>query len=98
LNRLEAITRHLLAKGAQHGNDAGHVIESRTFTEFVFRKLIPSVRVRVYDGGGIEILFVEEMCPGSVDTPFHKVPEMDWVLATIDEHVKAQPNGNSHQA
>jgi hypothetical protein len=98
LNRLEAITRHLLAKGAQHGNDAGHVIESRVFTEYVFRKLVPSVRVRVYDGGGIEVLFVEEICPGSVSTPFHRMPDMDWVLKTIDEHCKPQPAQNAQQA
>ena len=98
MNRLDKIIGHLLAKGAQYNGDVGDRIETDVFTEHIFRRLIPSVRVRVYKSGMLEILFCEEMCPGGIRTPFDKVPDMDWVLKTIDEHCKPQPDMEAKQA
>jgi hypothetical protein len=92
MTRFEAITQHLLAKGAQ----PALLLVTDKFTEHIFYRLMPSVRVRNYTKSGmIEILFVREMCAGGKDDDFHKMPEMDWVLKTIDEHVKPQPAGDS---
>jgi len=94
MTRLEAIIAHLKAKGAQYLGDAGDKIVTEKFTEHIFRRLIPSVRVREYkDGGLIEILFVsQELCAGQNDRNFFKTPDMEWVRKTIDEEVKPQPD------
>jgi hypothetical protein len=84
--RMHKIIDHLRARGAQYVGDAGDKIDSTEFTEHVFRNLVPSVRVREYRSGIIELLFVpEEMCAGSSGDKFHQMPDMDWVLKTIDE-------------
>jgi hypothetical protein len=93
MGRLAAITQHLLEKGAQ----LPFVTETDQFTEYTFRRLVPSVRVRQYKRGPIEILFAEEMCGGNDRDEFHRMPDMDWVLKTIDEHAKPQPNEASHK-
>jgi hypothetical protein len=65
VTRIDKIIEHLKSRGAQYLGSAGDRIPSEAFTEHVFRKLTPSVRVRVYEGGGIEILFVpHEICAG----------------------------------
>jgi hypothetical protein len=93
MTRLERITQHLLAKGAQYNGDVGDKLVTDKFTELTFRRLIPSVRVREYKNGLLEILFVEEMCAGGNRDAWERMPDMDWVLKTIDENVLPQPSG-----
>jgi hypothetical protein len=92
MTRLEKIIAHLKAKGAQYIGDAGDKIVSDKFTEHVFRNLSPSVRVREYSHGLLEVLFVShEICAGMSRDAFHKMPPMDDVLQWIDNDTQSIP-------
>lgn len=92
MTRVEKIVAHLKAKGAQHIGDAGDKIITEKFTEYVFRMLNPSVRVREWRDGMIEVLFVgHEICAGANHDSFSKMPEMEKVLQWIDNDTQAIP-------
>lgn len=93
MTRIEKIVAHLKAKGAQHIGDAGDKIVTHKFTEYVFRRLNPSVRVREWHNGGmIEVLFVgHEICAGNNRDPFPKMPDMEKVLEWIDNDTQVIP-------
>jgi hypothetical protein len=91
MTRTDKIIAHLKAKGAQYFGDACDKIITDKFTEHVFRNLDPSVRVREWNHGIVEIFFVHEICAGGNRDAFHKVPDMEWVLQMIDEELKPLP-------
>lgn len=92
MTRVDKIIMHLKAKGAHYIGDAGDRIVTDKFTEYVFRRLTPSVRVREWDSGLIEILFVgQEICAGQTRDEFHKMPDMDEVMRWIDNDTMAIP-------
>lgn len=87
MTRMEVITEHLLAKGAQYSGNAGDLIVTDKFTEHIFRNLAPSVRVREWKSGMIEILFVgHEIAAGDVSNQkdFERMPPLKDVLLWID--------------
>jgi hypothetical protein len=94
MTRLEAIVAHLKKKGAF----CGYTLVTDQMTEMIFRNLVPSVRVRLYKDGIIEILFASELCGGGNLTPTSSFPELNWVLQTIDKECKLQPSTKSAEA
>ncbi len=89
-NRLKAIITHLKAiPGCQHVGDVGDKIATDKFTEYSFRGINPPVRVRVWNYGMIEVLFVQqELCAGDTGDAPEKMPDLEWVLDCISKHTK----------
>jgi len=91
VTRVDKIIAHLKAKGAQYVPEFDMIVTDQ-FWEHVFRNLTHSVRVREWRNGSIEIFVIGvELCGGMAREPFDKMPEMDWLLHSIDESTSAYP-------
>jgi hypothetical protein len=91
MKRIDAIFKLFRDMGAQHVGNAGDMIVTDQFTDYIFRGIQPSVYVREWEHGAVEVIFVEELHAGTNRTEFHKTPEMEWVLQTIKDRVKPYP-------